>query len=192
MDIPSGFGEFQIAFSSTGDPHVAQTSIGVAVDGVPSQTDVFNLYVDGLWGDLWHAIGSSSWQAIQVRLLVGAGSAPPVIVEATLADDGAQSSSACPPNVAVLLRKSTASGGRANRGRMYFPGPPEASINNVGVLDSTYKSDVQDAVDAVFGISTTGPIGPYYVLHANGDSPTLMTGFGVENVVATQRRRLVR
>src|SRR6266545_4996034 len=43
---------------------------------------------------------------------------------------------------------STALGGRANRGRMYFPGLPESAVYDDGGIVPTFQTTAQTAVDA--------------------------------------------
>lgn len=108
---------------------------------------------------------------------------------------GLEGSNSAPPNVAVVIQKRTATGGRTGRGRMYLPFIDETKIDRGGVLDSTYQSNVQAAADAFISALAAADI-PMVLLHQLGgssdDTPHLVTSLNVAQRVGTQRRRLRR
>jgi len=98
------------------------------------------------------------------------------------------------PNVSYLIHKVTSLGGRAGRGRAYFPGVPEAQTEPNGTLDSTWRDNFQAAWDT-FLTELTGLSVIPVVLHAADSpltTPTAITSFVVDARAATQRRRLRR
>lgn len=90
--------------------------------------------------------------------------------------------------VSMLIRKSTALGGRKNRGRVYIPAIPEEFIDVGGVLDTTVVSTFQGVWDAWAADLAVGGL-EACVEHSDGSTPTPITAFTVMGVVATQRRR---
>jgi hypothetical protein len=92
------------------------------------------------------------------------------------------------PQVAVLIQKRTAQGGRANRGRMYVPMIDGGTFGAEGAMPSgdllTWQSDIDDWYDS-HGAADVG----IFVFHANNDTPTEVTSMVVSGLVATQRRR---
>jgi hypothetical protein len=93
-----------------------------------------------------------------------------------------------PPQVALCVQKVTSAGGRANRGRLYMPGLPRAATNEQGEVLSanlvTLQADWQDFWDDV-NVGAQSIV----VLHSAAGTPTEVTEFNVEALLATQRRR---
>lgn len=104
------------------------------------------------------------------------------------------------PQVAALIRKHTAFAGKAQRGRLYWPGVAEGDVDGHGKLTGAVVTALESAVDAWFSNVNT------YAQHMLGhscfhedDQPpcqpipwTPITHLSVDDVVATQRRRLAR
>lgn len=98
-----------------------------------------------------------------------------------------------PQNTAVLVTKLTNTAGRRGRGRMYVPGTAtEDAVNNVGTLTPTAVSTRQTEINDWFARLVAEGHTPV-VLHATPPpTGTPITGFVVQSMVATQRRRLRR
>jgi hypothetical protein len=101
-----------------------------------------------------------------------------------------------PPNVAILVHKRTARGGRRGRGRMFLPWfGSEGDHDETGSINSTALGQYQTAVDA-FKSNLLSLVGPMVVLHGPGETtpgpPDLVTALEVDRLVSTQRRRLGR
>jgi len=111
-----------------------------------------------------------------------------------------------PPNVALLIRKRTASGGRRNRGRMYLPWAIQASdVNEAGICGAAGVTSAQTRQNAWLARLATDNTdlviaqrqydlpwdNPDRVLVAINMGPNV-TSVSVDNLVATQRRRLGR
>ncbi len=95
------------------------------------------------------------------------------------------------PQVAYLIKKLTALGGRRNRGRMYLPGANESKVDGQGNVSSSFVTSLQTAADWFFTDLGTADIG-LVILHADSSTPTDVTGLTAQAKVATQRRRLKR
>lgn len=105
---------------------------------------------------------------------------------------GTLTGEASPPNTAWLIQKQTALGGRAGRGRVYFPGINEVSVDPGGVLDSVALGNAQGFWDDFHMDLTAANLDPV-LLHGVGSPiavPTPILQFAVDSKVATQRRRL--
>lgn len=101
-----------------------------------------------------------------------------------------------PPNVAILVHKRTARGGRRGRGRMFLPWfGSEGDHDETGSINGTALTQYQTAVDT-FRTSLTSLAGPMVLLHGPGETtpgpPDTITGLDVDRLVSTQRRRLGR
>lgn len=98
------------------------------------------------------------------------------------------------PQVAVLVRKITAAGGRRNRGRMYWPGVSRTSVFSDGRLSSTELASFNTTVATLkSNLVALAQVADLVVLHSSAPfTPTVITDLDVHPFVATQRRRLKR
>lgn len=168
-------------------------------------------WADGIFGtvssDLKTRLDSNA-AFIKCTTLKGDGTSTFTTGESTAtAVQGTAPISSVTPQVAMLVRKLTGFGGRINRGRMYLPWMlNEGTVDELGVIDPSWVSDTQDKIDLMFTDLTAG--GDQTVVIANrvydlpwSDSRRKLTAVHsgnevtamlVENICATQRRRLVR
>lgn len=108
----------------------------------------------------------------------------PVSHQGTLTNEGVT------PNTALLIKKTTAVGGRRGRGRMYWPGIEEGVIDAYGNIDPGAQSTFQDKFTSFKESLSTNDV-PMVVLHGqSGFTPHLVSSLIVQPVAATQRRRL--
>jgi len=126
-----------------------------------------------------------------IRRLVATDSGLISIEATTAAVTGTFSGTQMTPNVAYLLRKVTASGGRRNRGRMYLPGVNEGNVDGTGAVDGTAIGKLNTAGSDFITDTGAADIG-LFILHSDGGTPTEITSFVASPKVATQRRRLRR
>lgn len=102
---------------------------------------------------------------------------------------GGISGTVAPPNVAFLLEKTAALGGRQNRGRMYLPGVSSSDFDGDGDVGSTRLTGLNGAATSFLaGLDTI--TAPMVILHNTASDPTPVTGINVDSRLATQRRRL--
>jgi hypothetical protein len=116
-----------------------------------------------------------------------------LIVESTNAPiDGGFSSECCPSNCAVLVRKLSALGGRKNRGRLFYPDVPKTHVNQNGIMDSSWTSQLQsDFEDFFTAVSDVTGLEDGVLFHSDElDAPTELIGLKVQRQIATQRRRM--
>lgn len=110
-----------------------------------------------------------------------------------------------PSNCAVLIHKHTAGAGRGRSGRMFWPGVPESAADAGGVLSEAYFGDMASGVSDLYTSWNAGDELPgLYLNHGptkdpGSDPPTYtppvelqtsITGFSLDPVIATQRRRM--
>lgn len=95
------------------------------------------------------------------------------------------------PNVAYLIKKVTALGGRFNRGRLFMPGVMEANVGANGNIDSGTVTALTDGWNDLMTQLIAGDATPV-ILHGTAPLPipTNITEFVCDPVAATQRRRL--
>lgn len=137
--------------------------------------------------------------SVAVRIGPSTGPFPGLSVEFTSNAAGTDSGSYCPPNVGLLVRKFSVFGGRANRGRNFWPSMLETTdVDELGVISSLTVTSLQTAFTDFFGLLASGNGGntalcPAVILHdedSPADDPVLVSAVSVDSLVATQRRRL--
>lgn len=193
--IPPGFANLALKHRITGDPEEMVCNLGVDLSSFTgSGQDVAN-EAYGAWAEAMEASLPNTASFSGVTAYIGQDGSDPLVFESGGADvPGTSSGSSIPPNVAVIIRKSTELGGRAGRGRMFFPGVSEGLITPAGVLDGTLVDQIQgDIEDFVVNLGTlpSGELGPV-LLHTSGSviPPTPIVSFTVDTLVGSQRRRL--
>lgn len=102
-----------------------------------------------------------------------------------------------PMNCSYLMRKSTALGGRSQRGRAYVPPVHvgESHIDGGGTIEAAFVTSVQSYMDQLFndGLDIGDGDNAWYLYHTITDvTPpvTLIESWSVQSKIATQRRRL--
>jgi hypothetical protein len=111
---------------------------------------------------------------------------------AATTSSGALDFASPPPNVAVLVKKNTATPGREGRGRFFLPWAiAKNSIDELGGLDGTQRSNIEADMNAWRDDLVAADL-PVVVLHNSTSVPSLLTTFSVDSRVATQRKRLDR
>lgn len=116
----------------------------------------------------------------------------PVTYDAPTVQVGSITAAPMPLNCAVLVSKRTNVGGRRGRGRLFAPPiyPGEANVNGIGVIDSTYISNLSIAWNAFRVACIDDNLQPV-LFHATAPfTGSNINSFVVENRIATQRRRL--
>lgn len=186
--IPPGFAQASLRWSLTGDPEVMISTVGIGVNG-PGQTEADDLA--DAWIASWPAANMfSQYTFLGVVLRVGQDGGPPIIVEAPRSQVGTATGNPLPQNCTVLVRKSTSTGGRSGRGRMYLPpyGLSESFVDSKGMIEPATVAVLQTAVSAaLFG--TVDPV----LLHDEASpvtAPSPLSAVTVDTRIATQRRRL--
>lgn len=195
MFIPVGYANVVMLFSVTGDSELMQCGLGVDLSDAGGDMDAVGVKVGEGLMDIVEASMSSSITLVACDVVAGQDGGDPVTTTVPINHAGTDGDFPLPPNTALLVKKSTALGGRAGRGRFFFPG--FASFGNLsaaGVLGDVYRDALQDQFNdwhdflnsTVVGIST-----PPVLLHATASPvPSPILSFTVDGKVATQRRRL--
>lgn len=193
MEIPANYAQINLKFGGTLYPSGAQITYGVDATGFDEPAVIADLA-----GDAWSSANLAprmtdgcDLQSILVKIgptATGPSAEVGYVILGTGAGDGA------PPNTAILVRKVTPQGGRAGRGRFYFPGVSELDAQGGGNLDPEERSNLQDVLDDVLEKHSVAEI-PWVLLHGAGSPisiPTVITSLQVDGRLATQRRRLRR
>lgn len=197
--IPDGYAQAVWVMALTGDSEPMVTTCGLDITGVLSSYPALCNHLLNNFGNTIMAQVYSQYTVERVDLYVGQASGPNVVYASTdPAIPGEQSLTSLPQNCAVLIRKPTGTPGRRGRGRFYIPGIPEASVSQIGDINSGPLDGWQDSADAFYSELATpsvfDPAPPVILHHSEGigtePAPTPITSFQVETRIATQRRRL--
>lgn len=190
MRIPIGFAQINYHFTGEGAPTGADITIGVQTGFGPTAEEVAE--------DAATAWGTADMAALYVdaltmsKVTVKMGpNATGEFHERSVDFPGTGTGAAVPPNTAALIRKNTALGGRKGRGRLYFPGIPEASVDSGGELLEVLRA----GFDTRWEDWSTFMIAAGWVpvlLHGDETTPTPLTALSCSVTSATQRRRLRR
>lgn len=194
--IPVGSYENVLKFQRIGAPRLATWTLGTnstagttldpndhAAAVWDSFTNVGGPYVTGAMIGNWQFIG------VTTTLMDDTG---PVVGEYNQTISGSAAGLGLVPNTALLIKKNTASGGRRNRGRMYVPPvwPPETKVDGNGVIDSGEVTTLQNQYNSAFADLVTNNCPPMLFHSEAPFTATAITGFTVQSLMATQRRRL--
>jgi len=189
--IPVGFAEAVLEFSIPGDAGPALVVIGVDPGGSQNTQQTADNIADTMNntpGFMDPVSIDVTFEGVTVYEKIAAGVTQ--IATNSTSQAGRQAGDIEPPQVAVLVQKSTGLAGRSNRGRMYVPGPVAAAVESDGRLTTTYQGQVQTAMNAFLADLSTN-LAPMVLLHADpAATPTTVTSLVVQSKVATQRRRL--
>lgn len=190
MNIPAGFSHVQIVFSGSPLPFGAVVTYGVS-NGLVVSPAILAANLHDAFFDTMQTMLPEQISADFTRVKMGPNATGP-FADGGGPFTGTSAEDLQSPNTAVLVEKVTNSGGRAGRGRMYFPWVNDASTSDAGVLSSTYFGQWQDAVDAWLArLDSDGT--PMHLLHTSpSNTPDEVTALVVDPRTATQRRRLRR
>jgi hypothetical protein len=194
MIIPIGYAQVNLRFTGTAVPTGAEMTFGLDIGGIPGTLTALADEIADAW-DTQGCQARQNDQCVLATLLVKEGpniTGPSVEISPGLA--GGQSGEAGPPNTAALVRKVTSDGGRAGRGRMYFPGVTEGNMDHGGIYDPTERGLLEVALENFRNVIDVYGA-PWVVLHASGSpisTPSPITALEVDGRLATQRRRLRR
>jgi len=187
MIIPVGSAHVIHVFEGEALPNGAATTYGIrllgGVFGVDYAAALHDAFADAFMPSL-------SSRTVLRRTLVKEGpSATGPTFEHGEDRAGGDLAGVATPQVAFLLRKRTAMGGRMNRGRMFLPGVPEGAVDGAGVVVPEMITDLQTACDAFLAAIDTLE-GEMVILHSASSDPTSVISLQADSRVATQRRRL--
>lgn len=197
MAIPVGNKEATFVFSVDGNTRSITFAIGIAdLDVLSPRT---NLELADLISQNWSVAGApfqpsnmpSEYNLLNVTVTEMTETGPLTAISAN-GSNGSGGQAPVPINSALLVTKNTALGGRRNKGRMYVPPflPGESQVDANGNL----AAGVQATLQGQFDVATDGDLADdigYLLYHQTGDpTPTAITSLVVNNLIATQRRRM--
>lgn len=197
MPLPAGLVEawFRIGYGAT----VCQTHLAIlSSDGIAiTPTQVNDFFTE--WQTRFAPRYSAAIGLEGGHVLIGTASGDVRIDSSIAPVVGTNAGDQLPPMVSVLVTKQTATGGRHGKGRMFWPGPTEGTVDDFGNID---LAEVAAWDLAMNGLLATGVIitelgaasEPALVveLAPGALSAVPLTGFQTDTRVARQDRRYKR
>jgi len=190
MNIPEGYAQINHFFGGTAFPRGAQVTYGVApVDGASAIHVATE--AQAAFEAEWKSQMPSNVTLLKTRCKLGPNDTG-AFAETGTSFAGTYSTAPDSPQVAVLMRKATAEGGRHNTGRMFLPVAAEVDTISGGLLDPTAQAGMQTRANNWLADIEGGTyIETLELLHADPLlTPTHIVALTIEAQLATQRRRL--
>jgi hypothetical protein len=206
MTIPVGFAQITHKISVADNGRAAYVVYGVAN---PTDMDAASvaLAADAAWSANLAKAMTTEGITNETLAKLGPDASGPSAQVAVEGGTGVEIPPTCTPQVAYLISKNTALGGRRGRGRMYIPAVKEESVSVLGRLDTGITSRISAKLGPFLVALTTDDI-PMVLLHdpptrwdlvdgqprrvpTSGSipAPTPVLNLSLSPVVATQRRR---
>lgn len=198
--IPSGYHQVTYLWRHSSLTRDFATVFGGAAPSSTAAADIAETWVEAWDNELKSRTDSSlQLRAILVRQGPNTGEFPGETVEVAVGTNGGTAFESSPVNCALLVRKTSLFGGRHNRGRTYWPGlVADTDVSDVGVIGSAQVTAIQTDMDQFLAAvingntSTTQAIDPVILHDENSPAtgPTTIQSLVVQNIIATQRRRV--
>lgn len=193
MIIPTGYAQANWQLGGAALPLGAEITLGLDVSGFSFGASSAASECVSAWNDNIDPVMPSQITLNSVLVKYGPTATGPSAVAAS-GNIGSGSGSPTSPQVAFLVRKLTAQGGRAGRGRFFLPGVTEGVVDEAGIVSGAALTALGAALDGFYADLVASNLEPV-LLHSAGSpvsTPTPITSFELDNRVATQRRRLRR
>lgn len=193
--IPEGFAQVKLRWqiNSTGEEVISTFGVHPASGHTAQEIcdDIFDLLTP-INLMLYHDLISTQYSVagVDATLMTSTG---PVGAEHTEVIAGTAGGTPSVSQVSILVKKTTARGGRHGRGRMFLPACfcPEANIDEVGQIQSSNRGTLTAMLEGTLAVLGTSDY-PMVLLHSDSTSPDPVTHLNLDPIVATQRRRLRR
>lgn len=200
MAVPPGFADVAMRTALTGDSEEFITTFGLILEQPLSQSVVDGLSLEcaAFWLNTTYGGRSGAHIPTQgeyrgIRVTEGNDGDPIGWESVSGAAVGVGTTTLLTQNTTYLVKKGTALGGRANRGRWYLPFVREANVSDTGVLTAATVTFLSlGCAEFLDNLETSVPL--FYsgmcLLHASGATPTPVSAITPAALCATQRRRL--
>lgn len=183
LNIPNNYYQCSMTHQCTGSLRPAIVTFGVLYTGSNFVADIGSLgnawapTVMGSMADVWKYTNFEARNALG-SVFIQPHSTP-----------GGTAHTPTTPQVTFLVKKETGLGGRRNHGRMYIPGVSEQDVDAVGVVAATKVTELVNGFQAW----VTNVVASHFtlqLLHNGAFVPTPVTSLTIQQLAATQRRRL--
>ncbi len=197
--IPDGFMKAQMLLLDADTNHTSYVSTGVPISGGLPDQSTADAMASSFADNVLELLGDKL-SLNEVVFIVGSAAPPYLSLAFSVSSRDGGASSNSEPQVQALVKLTSATPGKAGRGRTYLPRPDGSQINSRGALTSGYKSELLSGLIAWGGdVAVTPPVaGGSVIFHMKTGhvptppAPSPITGSTISALVATQRRRLAR
>lgn len=183
----AGFG--QVTFLFTGSDLARNRAATTCGFVWPADLNDTYLACLDLWNDLRPATGNGI-RLDRIRFKRGPVDTGPTY-DQVVGTNGTSTPNTVVSNAAYLVSKQVTGVSGRFRGRMFWPGMPEASVTGAGDIVSAFRTGLQttftDWFDAMAAVGS-----PLRVFSAGSSDPREVSSLYVEERMGTQRRRLRR
>lgn len=190
MLIPEQYGQVNWQFTGIGSPNGAEVTMGFGHGDFAGTIGDAAEALSGAFADTILTVMADGSTLSNTHVKYGPNDIGP-FADFPSNIDGGLSVAQTTPQIAVLITKSTANGGRSGRGRMYVPAATETDTLPDGTLDGPYRTAWQTEADNLLEAMSDLQLGAE-LLHGE-DSPApfpyTITALVVSSRCATQRRR---
>jgi hypothetical protein len=189
MHIPTGYSQVNLKFTGVSVPTGAEVTFGLRHDaGTPFPGDIAVDVYGSLAAAGVNQIFTSDASITSVLVKNGPNADGP-FAEISGTYPGIDGADSNPPAVAAMIRKNTAFGGRAGRGRMYWPSVLATRFDDSGIATPAYVGLVNVAIAAFITELTLRDL-TMVLLHTGAlPPPYVVTSVACDGRAATQRRR---
>lgn len=192
--VPPDFAQGSVLWRLDGDPETMVTTIGLYHDSDPwDETNAEDLY-DAFTTSLSEGLFATGYTIIGAVVAITVDVDDPPTVFSFYSDSPweADGGDGLPQNNAYLIHKNTTVGGRAGKGRMYFPGVCEDRCDTKGVLADATRTELTTEMAAVAAHANSHDL--FFCLFHSETSPigepTPLSSFVCDPMISTQRTRL--
>lgn len=188
MHIPLAYGQANLIFNGAAQPNLAVNCWGFHNTGPLSATQCADAFI-AAWEATGLTLQASNASLIGCNVKLGPNATGPT-AEVSGGDIGGTGGGAASPQVALLVKKVTAFGGRSGRGRAYIPGIPVGEVNSNGLIDAGYLAAWESELVG-FGAALALAGLDLVLLHTEeSPAPTSILELLPQALCATQRRRV--
>lgn len=191
--LPVGYSSVRFVFRCTGIVDSMGFTIafapGTGFDAASVAQDVNVATSTSAWWTSAAASTQYSFESIEATFMDSTG---PITAIAAVNDVGTTVVATPPSNWCVLVRKTTAFGGRTNRGRIYQPPAQvgEGNVDATGTMLTAQVTALQTRWDDFFTDLAAASLNPVLLHTDPAETPTPILAFTVQALGATQRRRM--
>lgn len=191
--IPEGFAQVTVVMRGPGATKNSTWSMGAAPSSIGGMASLLETWDEALTlANRPCNTGSmvTGWQYLGLEATYMDASGP-LMYALPNSVTGTKDGAAMPVNCAFLVTKSTASGGRQGRGRIFFPPSllGESGIDAGGFLAPGIVPTLQEYFTGMLDDMQVGLVPPY-LLHDGAAVPYEILSLNLQGQIATQRRRL--
>lgn len=184
--IPVDHGQVNFKMAGVGYPTGAEVTFGIRR---PAATDPATAagIIATAWGAHLRVRTPEDVTLASILVKWGPNSTGP-FAEVGVGSAGTGSSADVPPNVAMLIQKLTADGGRANRGRWFWP-VGEDQVATGGTIVGADVTAMNSACAGFMGALTAADMDMVILHNSSLIDPTIVTSMATQAIAGTQRRR---